>query len=78
MEFIMSDCCTLASAPRQKLSRRHNSLIILRSAIMRWFWRIRIRRERKRRSKISPVLIDDIGLTEQQAGSEATGFFWHA
>lgn len=73
----MSDCCILASAPRQKLSRRHNSLIILRSAITRWFWRIRIRRERKQRSKISPVLIDDIGLTEQQVGSEITGFFWH-
>lgn len=73
----MSDCCILASAPCQKLSRRHNSLIILRSAITRWFWRIRIRRERKQRSKISPVLIDDIGLTEQQAGSETTGFFWH-
>jgi uncharacterized protein YjiS (DUF1127 family) len=77
MEFIMSDCCTLASTPRHKLPRRHNSLIILRSAITRWFWRIRIRRERKQRSKINPVLIDDIGLTEQQAGSETTGFFWH-
>lgn len=72
----MSDCCTLASAPLHK-SRWHNSLIILRSAIMRWFWHIRIRRERKQPSKISPVLIDDIGLTEQQAGSKATGFFWH-
>ncbi|GAA3112679.1 hypothetical protein GCM10010520_66120 [Rhizobium viscosum] len=72
----MSDCCTLASAPHRKSARRHNSLIILRSAIARWFWRIRIRRERKQRSKISPVLIDDIGLTDQQAGSETTGFFW--
>lgn len=71
----MSDCCTLASAPHGKSSRRHKSLIILRSAIARWFWRIR--RERKRRSKISSVLIDDLGLTEQQTGSDATGFFWH-
>jgi len=73
----MSDCCTLASAPHHKSARRHNSLIILRGAITRWFWRIRIRGERKRRSKISPVLIDDIGLTEQQPGFETTGFFWH-
>lgn len=77
MEVIMSDCCTLGCAPHRRPSHRHHGLIVLRSVITRWFWRIRIRRERKQRSKISPALLDDIGLTQQQAGSEATGFFWH-
>ncbi|MBB3409695.1 uncharacterized protein YjiS (DUF1127 family) [Rhizobium sp. BK316] len=72
----MSDCCTLACASHRRPSHRHHGLIVLRSVIVRWFWRFRIRRERNQRSKISPALLDDIGLTQQQAGSEATGFFW--
>ncbi|MBB3590399.1 uncharacterized protein YjiS (DUF1127 family) [Rhizobium sp. BK529] len=73
----MSDCCAPARVSHRRPSHRHHGLIVLRSVIARWFWRIRIRRERKQRSKISPVLIDDLGLTEQQAGSETAGFFWH-
>ncbi|WP_416064088.1 DUF1127 domain-containing protein [Rhizobium sp. ZK1] len=77
MEVIMSDCCTPACASHRRPSHRHHGPIVLRSVVVRWFWRIHIRRERKQRSKISPALLDDIGLPQQQAGSEATGFFWH-
>jgi uncharacterized protein YjiS (DUF1127 family) len=77
MEVIMSNCFAIAYVSHRGPSHRHHNLIVLQSTIARRFWRIRIRRERKQRSKISPVLIDDLGLTEQQAGSEATGFFWH-
>ncbi|MBB3655523.1 hypothetical protein FHX15_000722 [Rhizobium sp. BK650] len=45
--------------------------------IARWYWRIRIRRERKQRSKISHVLIDDLGPAEHEVGTKATSFFWH-
>lgn len=71
----MSNCCTFES--HRGPSHQHHSLIILRNMIARWFWHIRIRRERKQRSKISPALIDDLGLTEQQTGTETAGFFWH-
>ena len=73
----MSDCCTLASASHRKPLRRHQGFVILRSVIGRWFWRIRIRSEWKRRSEIKSVPIDDLGLTEQQLGAESTSFFWH-
>jgi uncharacterized protein YjiS (DUF1127 family) len=70
MEVIMSACRTLTCAP-------HHDRINLRGAIARRFGRIRIRRDWKRRSKISPALLDDIGLPPQQAGCETAGFFWH-
>lgn len=73
----MSDCCTRASASHRRPSHRHHSLIALRSMIARWYWRIRIRRERKQRSKISHVLIDDLGPAEHEVGTKATSFFWH-
>jgi len=77
MEVIMSDCCTLACAPHRRSSRRYQGPFIPAGVIARWFRQILIRRQWKQRSKISPALLDDIGLTPQQAGFEASGFFWH-
>jgi len=73
----MSDCCTLACAPHRRSSRRYQGPLIPAGVIARWFRQILIRRQWKQRSKISPALLDDIGLTPQQAGFEASGFFWH-
>lgn len=73
----MSDCGTLECAPHSRPSRHYQGLLIPAGVIARWFRQILIRRQWKQRSKISPALLDDIGLTPQQAGFEASGFFWH-
>lgn len=73
----MSNCRTPACAPYRRPSRRRRGLPALLSTIGSWFRRVRIRRQLRQRSKISPALLDDIGLTEQEIGTEAAGFFWH-
>jgi len=78
---------TLASAPQQAVragapaepaeaSRRHYGLATLRSIVATWRRRTRFRRELKRISEVSTHLIDDIGLTRQQAETEIAKPFW--
>jgi uncharacterized protein YjiS (DUF1127 family) len=87
MEGAMNDTPTLASAPHQaawpgtavrpaEVSRRHDSLAILRSTIATWRERIRLRRKLEEMSKANPHLIDDIGLTRRQVEAEIAKPFW--
>ncbi|AZO11358.1 MULTISPECIES: DUF1127 domain-containing protein [unclassified Mesorhizobium] len=82
----MNDTCTLASAPHQaartgtpaaRPSRRRNTLAALRSIIASWRARAYFRRDLKRMSETNPHLIDDIGLTREQAEEEIAKLpFW--
>jgi uncharacterized protein YjiS (DUF1127 family) len=73
MEVAMND--TLPVGPAE-VSRRRYSLPTLRSIIATWDERMRFRRELEQRSKDSPHLIDDIGLTKRQAEAEIAKRFW--
>jgi len=48
----------------------------LRSLIATWRWRTRFRWELEQRSRDSPRLIDDIGLTKRQVEAEIAKPFW--
>ena len=78
---------TLVSAPHQaarpgtpvgpaEVSRRHYSLVALRSIIATWDERIRVRRELEQMSKDDPHLIDDIGVTRRHVEAEIVKPFW--
>ena len=78
---------TLASTPHQEalpgtsgrpadVPRRHYSLASLRSIVVIWSERIRVRWELQQMSKANPHLIDDIGLTPRQVEAEIARPFW--
>ena len=84
----MSDSTILASSPDQavrpgtsvkpaEVSHRRYSLAALRSVIATWRERMRFRRELEQMARDNPHLIDDIGLTKQQAEAEIAKPFWH-
>ncbi|HEV7255261.1 MAG TPA: DUF1127 domain-containing protein [Mesorhizobium sp.] len=59
-----------------EVSHRHDSLATLRSILAIWNERKRFRRDLEQMSKANPHLIDDIGLTRQQAEAEIAKPFW--
>lgn len=78
---------TLASVPHQaarsgtpaaaaEISRQHCGPAALRSIIAAWRERIRFRWELAQKAKANPHLIDDMGLTKQQAEAEIAKPFW--
>jgi uncharacterized protein YjiS (DUF1127 family) len=77
---------TLASVPHQaarpgmlvgRASRQRYSLATLQSMIAAWREQTRFRWDLKRMSEANPHLIDDIGLTRQQAEAEIAKLpFW--
>jgi uncharacterized protein YjiS (DUF1127 family) len=79
MEVAMND--TLASAraawPEKAVSsRRHPTSP--RGMIAAWRERIRFRWDLKQMAEANPHLIDDIGLTKQEAEEEIAKPFWRA
>jgi uncharacterized protein YjiS (DUF1127 family) len=87
MEVAMIDTPTIASDLHQptrsgapvgpsEVSRRHCNLSTLGSLIATWRRRIRFRRDLGKMSTVNPHLIDDIGLTRQQAEEEIAKPFW--
>lgn len=85
----MNDTRTLASVPHQAArsampiwptgaSRRLYSLAPLRTMITTYRARRRFRCDLERMAKDNPHLIDDIGLTGQQARAEILKPFWQA
>jgi uncharacterized protein YjiS (DUF1127 family) len=85
----LRDTPTLASVPHQvarpatpvgswEVSRWHQSLATLRSTIATWRWRIHFRWELEQKSKASPHLILDIGLTRREVEAEIAKPFWQA
>jgi uncharacterized protein YjiS (DUF1127 family) len=90
----MNDSHTFASAPHQPawpgtpsgsasvglaaVPRRHFSLTTLRSIIAAWEERKRFRWDLEQRSKDSPHLLQDIGLTRRQVEAEIAKPFWQA
>ena len=84
----MSDSTILASSSDQavrpgtsvkpaEVSHRRYSLAALRSVIATWRERMRFRWELEQMARDNPHLIDDIGLTKQQAEAEIAKPFWH-
>lgn len=75
-------CVSPTSAARRgpstkPVSRRRYSLASLFSDIAAWQERTRFRWELKRLAKDTPYLIDDIGLTKEQAEEEIAKLpFW--
>jgi uncharacterized protein YjiS (DUF1127 family) len=59
-----------------KVSRRTYSLATLRSVIVTWDERKRLRWQLEQKSKDDPHLIDDIGLTRRQVEAEMAKPFW--
>ncbi len=59
-------------------SRWHRGLATLRSTIATWRWRIHFRWELEQKSKASPHLIDDVGLTRREVEAEIAKPFWQA
>lgn len=57
-------------------SLRHHDLATLRSLVVVWMQRRRIRQELARLSRAGPHLVDDIGLTRRQLDSEIAKYFW--
>ena len=57
--------------------RRRYSLAALLSVVATWHERIRFRWELERMARDNPHLIDDSGLTKQQAEEEIAKPFWH-
>jgi uncharacterized protein YjiS (DUF1127 family) len=81
MEASMNDIPTRASAPHHALrpadmSRRHSSLVTLRSIFATWDERQRFRRELEQIARDNPHLIGDIGLTRRQVEAEIAKPFW--
>jgi uncharacterized protein YjiS (DUF1127 family) len=85
----MHDTHTLASVPHQgarpatpvgpaDVSPWHQSLATLPSTIATWRWRIHFRWELEQKSKASPHLIDDVGLTRREVEAEIAKPFWQA
>ncbi|PSH69540.1 hypothetical protein CU102_08325 [Phyllobacterium brassicacearum] len=69
----MNDNPTVGPA---EVSRRHYSLVTLRSIFTTWDERKHFRWELEQMSKDNPHLIDDIGLTRWQVETEIAKPFW--
>ena len=67
---------TLTHAAMAPKAARQRTTTTLRSFIADWRWRLRFRRELKRKSTDDPRLIDDIGLTKRQVEVEIAKPFW--
>ena len=67
-----------APARPAEVSRRPFSLRTLRSIIAAWEERKRFRWDLEQRSKDSPHLLQDIGLTRRQVEAEVAKPFWQA
>jgi uncharacterized protein YjiS (DUF1127 family) len=89
LEVAMHDTPALASVPHQvarpatpvgpgDVSRWHQRLSTLPSTIATWRWRIHFRWELEQKSKASPHLIEDIGLTRREVEAEIAKPFWQA
>jgi uncharacterized protein YjiS (DUF1127 family) len=61
-----------------EVSRRRYGLATLRSVIVAWEERKRVRWELEQISRDNPHLIDDIGLTRRQVEAEIAKPFWQA
>ncbi|WP_442578708.1 DUF1127 domain-containing protein [Mesorhizobium sp. ASY16-5R] len=66
------------SAGPKAVPRRHGGLATLLNLLATWEERRRFRWELEQKSKASPHLIDDIGLTERQVEAEVAKPFWQA
>uniref|UniRef100_UPI0035A85799 DUF1127 domain-containing protein n=1 Tax=Mesorhizobium sp. LHD-90 TaxID=3071414 RepID=UPI0035A85799 len=58
--------------------RRYDGIATLRDLVAAWSERMRFRWDLAQRSKDSPHLIDDIGLTRRQVEAEIAKPFWRA
>jgi len=67
---------TLTHAAMAPKATRSRTPATLRSFIADWRWRLRFRRELKRKATDDPRLIDDIGLTKRQVEAEIAKPFW--
>jgi len=67
---------TLTHAAMAPKAARPRTATTLRSFIADWRWRLRFRRELKRKATDDPRLIDDLGLTKRQVEAEIAKPFW--
>lgn len=83
----MSDAFATARRPAEwprtaagsaEMSRRCSRLAIVRSIVATWDERMRFRWDLERKSKDTPHLIDDIGLTKRQVETEIAKPFWRS